>query len=143
MSTVTHEILLRTLREGQWCGYEAAAELIRKGADPNAIAEPRESPFGGLPLLSWAMRTDDLLDEDQVYEVVCVLLDGGADPNKPDKDGSRPLHHCLLGYGSPRIAERLVQSGANPNARDNSGRSALDYAAAKPALSDFSTVLQQ
>ncbi|NXL66065.1 CDN2B inhibitor, partial [Chordeiles acutipennis] len=49
-------------------------------------------------------------------EEVRRLLDAGADPNGTNSFGRTPLQVMML--GSPRVAELLLQRGADPNHPD-------------------------
>ncbi|XP_064358967.1 cyclin-dependent kinase 4 inhibitor B-like [Dromaius novaehollandiae] len=49
-------------------------------------------------------------------EEVRALLDAGADPNGTNSFGRTPLQVMML--GSPRLAELLLQRGADPNRAD-------------------------
>ena len=44
-----------------------------------------------------------------------------------DNDGKTPLHHAASD-GHAEMVELLLERGAHINARDNYGRTALDYA---------------
>ena len=50
-------------------------------------------------------------------EVVKILLNGGADCNKPDKDGCTPLHLAAR-YGNGDVVRIILDSGAEPNGDD-------------------------
>lgn len=74
--------------------------LISVGADPNAI------DMDGVTPLHRAVRTRSL-------PAVRALLDGGADPMRPNKRGSTPLRLAELttgrgGSGSPRSREQQL-----------------------------------
>ncbi|XP_067172139.1 cyclin-dependent kinase 4 inhibitor B-like [Apteryx mantelli] len=49
-------------------------------------------------------------------EEVRALLDAGADPNGTNSFGRTPLQ--VMKLGSPRVAELLLQRGADPNRAD-------------------------
>ena len=55
-----------------------------------------------------------------------ILLLAGANPNKQDKNGRRPIHHAM-GQNHVDAVKRLLDAGADPNSIDNSGRSLLYY----------------
>ena len=53
-------------------------------------------------------------------EKVRELLEGGVDPNTPNRHGGRPLHYvAALGYAT--IAEVLFKHGARSDLPDNMG----------------------
>lgn len=68
------------------------------------------------------------------FEGLCLLLDEGADVNLPDSGGQTALHGTMLGVERTRgpswreFAELLVDRGANLEACDHSGSSALSLA---------------
>jgi uncharacterized protein len=94
-------------------------ELLDVGFDPNMKA-----PFATVefPLLGYAAFIGDL-------ELTEILMDHGADPNLATSRQATPL---MLAAGSsqpnPAIVRLLLDSGARPDARDDTGRSALDWA---------------
>lgn len=80
------------------------ASLLDGGADPNARDEA-----GATPLHHIARgRFDNAA-------AAALLLDAGAVPNVRDSDGETPLHAALTQL-NPRIADRLLDYGADPGA---------------------------
>ena len=72
-----------------------------------------------------------------IQAVVTRLLEAGANPDRPDRDGRTPLHR-MLGAGRVEPALRdearlqpmlqtLLQGGANPNVQDADGRTPLHW----------------
>ena len=58
-------------------------------------------------------------------EIAIALIEGGANVDQRDKDGSIPLHSAaFLCY--PEIVQALLDKGADKNARNNSGSTALE-----------------
>jgi hypothetical protein len=55
------------------------------------------------------------------------LLDGGADPNRPENNGITPLMDAASG-GSVKLVRLLLRHGADPTLQDNFGDSAAVYA---------------
>ena len=63
-------------------------------------------------------------------EVMAFLLERGADPNKTNANGTTPLMFAKTAaftYGDCGGMKILLEAGANKNARDKSGLTALDY----------------
>ncbi|KDO18794.1 TKL protein kinase [Saprolegnia parasitica CBS 223.65] len=61
-------------------------------------------------------------------DVVCLLLEKGADVNASKADGQRPLHQAAF-YGQVNVARLLYEKGANVNASNATGYTPLHYAA--------------
>jgi ankyrin repeat protein len=114
---------------------EVVTALLEKGADPNAHSKlwPREKikrpangnlvserPQGGLTPLLYAAREGSI-------DAARALIQGKADLNFPDPDGTSPVVVALLNAHYD-LAALLLESGANPNTADKYGRAAL-YAA--------------
>jgi ankyrin repeat protein len=109
--------------------------LLEKGADANSV-----SAHGGGSLLHQAATQSDN------REMIELLLKHGANPNARDSDARTPLHVAAsttetrkipvpLGkipgppYGRKiEIVQALLKGGADPGARDVSGRTPAEYA---------------
>ncbi|CAB0033173.1 unnamed protein product [Trichogramma brassicae] len=104
----------------------AARKLLRRGADVDCDSYK----YSALQAAAWYKHED----------VVEVLLEAGADPNRPDVEGSTPLHSlswlCLCECESSRrycdkrkpverIVRMLVEAGADIEARNRHGDTAL------------------
>lgn len=61
------------------------------------------------------------------YEQAKTLLDQGADPNTrtPERQGSQPVLQLCVHMGAFRIAQLLISKGADLNAQDKMGYTAL------------------
>lgn len=94
--------------------------LLSAGAAP----EPKGAPI--LPLRT-AIGLNSIAGVD-------LLLDAGADPDIAERTGRRPLH-VALDMERFRIAERLIERGADPWAIDSGGAN-LATATMTPMLTD-------
>jgi ankyrin repeat protein len=121
-----------------------AGKLLDSGADVNPVTPPgKPSP------LMWAVMNAYIMEweagEDRT-EAIKLMLDAGADPNSK-AHGNTPLHLVasaereILGGGvndtlpsgylsriSPRIAEMLIDAGADKNAKNDKDKTPLDVA---------------
>ena len=57
------------------------------------------------------------------FDIVELLLDYGANPNRQDGDGKTVLSHEHY----PDVMKLLLDNGANPNIKDNRGKTSLFY----------------
>ena len=92
---------------------------------PHFQQNPRETPRFSQDLCDAAKRND-------VDEIARLIQSGRALPNAMElKQPSfhRPLHLAAL-RGHDRVAQLLVQAGAEAQRRDRYGRTAADWAAA-------------
>jgi ankyrin repeat protein len=60
-------------------------------------------------------------------QIIKLLIANGADPNLHDDNGLTPLM-ALTTYGNMEAARVLLDAGAQANAKDNEGMTALDHA---------------
>jgi cytohesin len=101
-----------------------AVELLRAGVDvdvPVQSLEQHSSEWGSTPLHVAAAAGR--------LEMVGLLLDRGADPNRANARGVTPLHRAV---GHADVVNLLVARGADVNARDESGRTPLHWLARYP-----------
>lgn len=70
------------------------------------------------------------------------LLHQKADPNVLDDQGMGPLHWAVYG-GYHEITKILLENGANPNLRKNSGETALLHAEDDFGLTEIAKLLRQ
>jgi ankyrin repeat protein len=62
-------------------------------------------------------------------EAARLLIERGADVNRPGAEGRTPLMHAAIAdFGDSRMVELLVKAGARKDVRDAKGLSAADYA---------------
>ena len=128
-------------------GYKEIVELLlAKGADVN-----QRDKIGKTPTY-WAMRYGrkevtailrkhggkteiELAPKTSIWNAVAAnniefvkeLLISGEDVNAKFTKGARPLHATGM-FGRKDVAEFLIAKGADVNAKDNNGETALDWA---------------
>ena len=62
------------------------------------------------------------------YEkIVALLIEKGADVNATDPNGTTALHYAII-FNFDNVAKQLAIAKANPNLKDNRGKTAIDYA---------------
>ena len=61
-------------------------------------------------------------------EIVNILLDNGAEPNKTDRDGNTSLHRAARKNNNLEVLKALVDGRADPNKKNNKGETAYDIA---------------
>ena len=143
---------------------DAAATLadLRRGADPNArdsaqsrgvwqilrrlFLHSRNNAEQGETALNVAIASlfikDDSLVKPQaaIGKIVPALLQAGADPNVPDKDGDTPLLKTVM-WEPPELIQCLLDHKANVNARGFAGSTALMSAATNDEDSSVNLLL--
>ncbi len=126
----------------------AVRNALNAGADPNSVIAA--GPTSGGYLVTLRQWLDEIMHRNltstaltvavstQNPQCVRLLLDKGANPNRPNSDGGTPLMRAasVLHYGSPQsiqppvqqqiqIMQMLLNHGANVNAQSNQGRTAF------------------
>ena len=96
---------------------EVVALLLRRGADPNAVAR---HPFQVAPIHSAVADGTDV-------EIVRQLVEAGADVNVRQRHGWTPLHGAAH-EGDVELVAYFLDHGADAAATEDKGRTALDMA---------------
>jgi len=93
---------------------ESAITALQSGASPDA----NDARYGYTALMLAARKNN--------FEIVEVLLEAGADPNRKANDGyTALLFSANCGDAGLQVAQTLLKAGADPKARQNRGYSAL------------------
>lgn len=110
-----HELLMGTNPNDKPVPVKSIQLFIDKGVPVNA------QDIYGMTSLHYALRSRNA-------DVAIVLLNAGADPDIPDRDGLRPL--SMVGYTKDRldVLELMLKKGANVHnlMGDESGRTILE-----------------
>ena len=114
-----------------WAVAEKHAEVVRllteSGADVHASTKPRtdiyDRTLGGFTPLLFAARVGDL-------ESARILLAAGADANEATQETGNTLVVASASHHE-ELAIFLLEKGANPNAADEYGMTALHHAVQK------------
>ena len=101
-----------------------AETLVAQGAAVRARnrrgAEPLHYAADGHP-------GADFMDPDAQREVICYLIDAGADPDAIDNSGVAPLHRAVRTRSSAAVSA-LIERGADPLLVNKSGSTPLHLA---------------
>ncbi|CAN8256482.1 unnamed protein product [Cochlearia groenlandica] len=95
-------------------------ELLDRTTSSGSSLNIPPAETGGCSLLHCACEKADI-------GMVELLLQYGAHVNATDSSGQTPLHYCIL-RGKPVIARLLLTRGADPEAVNGEGKTALDIA---------------
>ena len=96
---------------------QAVENLLNESSDARALANAYHP--NGIAVLREAASYGN-------SRIVDLLIQAGAHPNPQDSYNVTPLMLAVLG-SNVDIVRKLINHGANVNATDNSGQSALDY----------------
>ncbi|HEU5070869.1 MAG TPA: ankyrin repeat domain-containing protein [Verrucomicrobiae bacterium] len=118
-----------TLHQAIACNHLARArQLLNAGAD---VHKEEDLPYYNTPLAMAVWRDS--------AEMVTLLLEFGADPNRPDEShqaqhgmvgGDTALHEAVL-KGSAKMVKLLLAHGADPDIPDASGTTPIELARLK------------
>jgi ankyrin repeat protein len=101
-------------------------KLLRAGANPNIAYRNKISNCLNLHILPLAIRNNTI----DLLKIMHLLLDAGADPNKPGFDRKTPLHEAAR-WGNIKATLLLLRYGAHPLMKDARDNTSLDYAQAE------------
>ena len=113
----------------QGCSIEVLQTLIDHGVDVNAIDEK-----GDTALM--------LASEKGNVEFIYLLLKAGADPNIADGDGNTWLHHSIIGESKGEVLQMIINHGAQVNATNKMGDTALMIASGKGNVDGTNVLLE-
>ena len=114
-----HLVLEHSLEPHQRSGepfYHIAELILNQGFDINEMRTDQ-----GRTLLHGSANRGTV-------KAVKWLLQNGADPNELDEGGRTPLHVCAERNTFTSVVKLLIDAGSKLNAKDLSGKTALDYA---------------
>jgi ankyrin repeat protein len=143
VSLSSGEALASAARKGYQAGERMTRMLLEAGADPN-----QAGPGLGWTPLMWAV--DFIVQPTEPWGAsasanVRALLDRGARLEARRGDGATPLiveASKLSGPDDPILLTQLIQAGANVNASDREGTTALMAAAERGSLNKVVTLLR-
>ena len=117
LTLATIDYRLQLSRNRTWDWFELTAEGNAQGFDPVSI-DVRDRN-GWTPLIRAAWEGDVTLCR--------LLLEAGADPNRPNNNGTVPLMYAYSGRNPAGVVEVLLAHGANPEQRDFFGKTLSAY----------------
>ena len=110
---------------------EVVELLLKAGADVNAKDNEGDTPL---------IRASKLCKKPKVFD---LFLKAGAKINAQNNDGMTALMNAAEYYcgdiSNVEAIKYLLDKGANPNIKDNKGKTALDYASAPKESKNFYT----
>jgi len=102
-------------------------KALLEGGNPNV-----RDPQTGISALHLAVHNADMfpghedLNRDSI-NLVKILINHGADIDRPDIEGNTPLHYSLVSF-KPEVVKLLLDANANPNLQNKRGETPLDVA---------------
>ena len=124
-SDLDSDSLLSAIMNGN---ASSALELLNHNADPNYIDENSLSVMQNLIIAGG----EGIMNQNDVTRIIIAMLKNGADINYHTSISSS-LSSCTplslaIQYDMPEAADVLIESNADMNIKDSSGKTASDYA---------------
>lgn len=104
--------------------------LLAKGADPKVVTK---AGVTALMVAAGMGHSNTVRGGEQPMEAMQICLDKGVDINAATDKTLNTALHAAAGRGTDDIVQFLLAHGANPNLKDNKGRTPLDVALGKDA----------
>jgi ankyrin repeat protein len=104
--------------------------LVAKGGDPKAVTK---AGVTALMVAAGMRHANTIRHADQPIEAMKLCLERGVDINAATDKTLNTALHAAAGEGTDDIVKFLLEDGANPNLKDNKGRTPLDVALGKGA----------
>lgn len=126
--TQDHEIIIASFDND----LQMVIKLLSDGADPNVRYWNNGYANHKFTPLHFAASAGNLA-------MVCVLLEGGSDPNSRS-DGEWTVLHWAAEDNHFSVVKKLLQCGANPRLTNNHGKTPLDYKIVQEAWYELDSI---
>lgn len=122
-----------------WCKFDLVKLLVSNGANINHKSRVGSNPLFMACQYFHSNRAHQVLlgkpDVPIQLELVKFLVKNGADVREVGRNGNTPLTVAALsGYKDPSLVVYLLEQGADPNASNSHGSTALHFSAEKGCL---------
>jgi len=118
--------------------------LLKNGANVNLIAKKKYDGWTPMRFAVTSWKHPHAFHKNKKVEVVNLLIKKGSKLDYKGADGESLLHIAASQTykGSSKLTEILIKSGLDVNAKDNNGKTPMDYATEKFAFSNIIVLMK-